>query len=272
MNDEFDSHPSEARLVAYLDGELGSDERAVLSRHLMECVGCARALGELRRSSRAFSEAVDGLRPPSTRLTADALRRRAEGGDAERSADEEQARFGWSTATRIAASVAVLLGAAAALPGSPVREWLDQSVQQIQAVLGGGDEAPDPGEIVAPPAPDRTGITDRSGVAVSASGGSILITLSEVPADTEIRVRLVGGPRAGVWNAGGQYNTAPGRIEVTAPASDALLVELPDLVQRVRLMVNGTLAAVARDGELEVTAPGAESRDGEFTFTPRGTK
>lgn len=268
MNDELDIHPSEARLVAYLDGELGRDERAVLSRHLMECAGCARALGELRRSSEAFSDAVAGLRPPSTRLTADGLRRRAAGGDADRSADEEQARFGWSTAARIAASVAVLLGAAAALPGSPVREWLGQSVQQIQAVLDGGEEAPESGEIEAPPAPDRAEVTDRSGVAVSASSGSILITLSEVPADTEIRVRLVGGPRAGVWNAGGQYNTAPGRIEVTAPSSDALLVEIPGLVERVRLVVNGELAAGARDGELEVTVPGAEARDDEFTFRP----
>lgn len=271
MDHHFDNHPDEARLVAYMDGELGRDERAELSRHLMECGECGRALGDLRRSSEAFSDAVAALRPPPTRATADDLRRGAAEAEGGRPPDVASPRSGWSTAARVAASLVVLLGAAAALPGSPVRSWIDRSVQQVQAILGGGGEAPEPGEIEAPRSPERAGATDRSGVAVSASDGSIHITLTEVPADTEIRVRLVAGPRAGVWNAGGRYDTGPGRIEVTAPASGALLVEIPRLVERVRLEVNGRLVAVGREGDLEVTVPGAELGDGEFTFRPSGT-
>ena len=272
MNHDTDSHPSEARLVAYLDGELGHDDRAAVSRHLLDCAECARTMAELRRSSEAFSEVVGGLRPPPTRTTAEDVRRRA-AEEAPSAAGDGRGRFAWSrwsTTARIAASVVVLLGAAAALPGSPVRSWLGRSVEQVQALLGGDRDRPAAEELETPPE-EAPVVEDRSGVAVSASSGSILITLHGVPQSTAIRVRMVDGPQAGVWNAGGEYRTAPGRIDVTDPESDALLVEIPRTVGQVRLEVNDELTAVSRDGELEVLVPGAELRDGEYSFRPPGT-
>ncbi|MFB6240174.1 MAG: hypothetical protein ABEJ46_01160, partial [Gemmatimonadota bacterium] len=79
--------------------------------------------------------------------------------------------FRWTTATRIAASVVVLLGAAAALPGSPVHSWIDRSVEGVQQLFS-GDEQTAPESPEAAPA-TRPEITDRSGVAVAASDGSI---------------------------------------------------------------------------------------------------
>lgn len=281
MNPHSDIHPSEARLVAYVDGELASDERATVSGHLEECDRCSRTLSELRRASSLFSEAAVALEPPASDVTAAETRRRA----ADRSPTDPQRTGGvsgdsgsgtsfrwsrWSTATRIAASIVVLLGAAAALPGSPVRSWIDRSVQQVEALLGGEADGPATVEPEAP-RPERPAARDRSGVAVSASSGSILVTLLEVPRSTSVRVQLVAGQQAGVWNAGGEYRTAPGRIEVTAPASDSLLVEIPRLVSRVELEVNDRLVAVGRDGELDVRIPDAEVRDGEFSFRPPGT-
>lgn len=281
MNPHSDSHPSEARLVAYVDGELARDERAAVSGHLEECGACSRALSELRRASSLFSEAAVALEPPASDVTAADTRRRAAdqspaerqptGGGADVSGDSGRGRsFRWSTATRIAASIVVLLGAAAALPGSPVRSWIDRSIQQVETLLGGGEDAPATVEPEAPQ-PERPAARDRSGVAVSASSGSILVTLRDVPRSTSVHVRLVAGQQAGVWNAGGEYRTAPGRIEVTAPASDSLLVEIPRLVSRVELEVNDRLVAIGRGGELDVRIPDAEIRDGEFTFRPPGT-
>lgn len=284
MNPHSDSHPSEARLVAYVDGELAPDERADVSSHLEECGACSRTLSELRRASSLFSEAAVVLEPPASEVTAEETRRRA----ADRSSTDRRPtgdgaavsgdngtslRWSrWSTATRIAASIVVLLGAAAALPGSPVRSWIDRSVQQVQALLGGGEHGPARVEPEArKPEPERPAARDRSGVAVSASSGSIVVTLRDVPGSTSVRVRLVAGEQAGVWNAGGEYRTAPGRIEVTAPASDSLLVEIPRLVSRVELEVNDRLVAVGRGGELDVRIPDAEISDGEFTFRPAGT-
>ena len=286
MNPDTDSHPSEARLVAYVDGELDPEVRASVSDHLAACDACARSLFELRRASSLFSDAAAALEPPPSDATPAETRRRA----AEAEPPERQGTAGgadapddagtgsrfswsrWSTATRVAASIAVLLGAAAALPGSPVRSWIDRSVQQVQALFGVDEsspavERPETGGERA----DRPGPVDRSGVAVSASDGSIVVTLRDVPRTTSVRVRLVNGQQAGVWNAGGEYRTAPGRIEVIAPASDSLLVEVPRLVSRVELEVNDRLVAVGRDGELDVRVPDAEIRDGEFTFQPPGT-
>lgn len=281
MNHDTDSHPSEARLMAYVDGELGPDGRAAVSGHLEECDPCGRTVAELRRASSLFSEATASLSPPPPDVTAAGTRARAAGAEKPRTTEGTGAATGsgegsgfrwsrWSTATRIAASLAVLLGAAAALPGSPVRSWIDRSVQQVQALLGGEDtEAA--AEQQEARRPDRTGDAERSGVAVSASSGAIRVTLRDVPPATAVVVRMVDGPQAGVWNAGGEYRTSPGRIEVTAPASDSLLVEIPRLVDLVEIRVNGGLVAVGRSGELDVRVPDAELRDGGFTFRPSGT-
>jgi len=39
----------EEKLSAYIDGELGYEERAVLEKHLLECPSCSRHLEEMRR-------------------------------------------------------------------------------------------------------------------------------------------------------------------------------------------------------------------------------
>lgn len=270
MNGDTDSHPSESRLLAYLDGELPPDERARVSRHLADCGACARTADELRAASEGLTSALSRLETPDSRLTARDVHRAAGSSDARGEAAEDGTGrvLGRGTAVRIAASVAVLLGAAAALPGSPLRSWIGRSVQEVQAFFGGGPEAaerPEPDRPAPPSAQD-----DRSGVAVAPEGGAVRIRLVRVPAGATVRVRLVDGPRAGVWNAGGQYRTASGRIEVTAPTSDDILVEVPRSASTVRVEVNGETAAVMRGGRLDVRVPGAALRDGEFEFTPGG--
>lgn len=272
MDRDFDSHPSEGRLVAYLDGELARDRRASLSRHLVECPGCARRLEELRAASEEFSTGLSRLEATEPHTTAGDLLRLGEEGSGRDSGgraadrDGEPSVFRRSTAARIAASVAVLLGAAAALPGSPVRSWIGRSVEQVQALLGAADEQ----RGVERPERSRPAATDRSGVAVSASEGSIRIRLTRVPDGTTVLVRLVAGSRAGVWNAGGEYRTGPGEIEVVAPDAETVLVEIPRSVPSVRLEVNGQTVVEGRDGDLETRVPGTDLRDGEFRFRPRG--
>lgn len=278
MNDDSDSHPGEARLLAYLDGELPPDERAGISRHLVECRACAGTLDELRGASDGLSAALSRLEPPESQLTAGDVRRadgRAVGAGTEETVvgegeDRRERTSGRTTALRIAASVAVLLGAAAALPGSPLRSWIGRSVQEVQALLGGG-AVQESAERPEPPrhdVADRSGVTDRSGVAVGPAEGSVRIRLVRVPASAAVRVRLVDGSKAGVWNAGGEFRTASGLIEVVAPTSGEILVEIPRSVYSVRLEVNGETAAVKRGGRLDVRVPGAVLRDGEFEFTP----
>ncbi|MFB6240173.1 MAG: anti-sigma factor, partial [Gemmatimonadota bacterium] len=78
MSHDTDSHPSRARLVACVDGEVPAEERARLSRHVEECRRCERRMEELRASSRTFSEAVGHLQPPPSDATADEIRRRTD--------------------------------------------------------------------------------------------------------------------------------------------------------------------------------------------------
>lgn len=282
MSDDSHSHPDEARLVAYLDGELTPGDRAELSRHLTECRRCAASLDEIRATSEEFSAAVSSLEPPRSSLTAADVRRagvsedRASAGAGE---DEQQAAGGSArtVALRIAASVAILFGVAAALPGSPVRSWIGRSVEEVRTLLF---DARTGGDVEETPASPRTGAADSaeavdsSGVAVGPADGAVQIRLVRVPETTRIRVRLVDGTRAGVWDAGGEYRTAAGSIEVAEPTSDQLLVELPRSVNRVRLEVNGTTAVLKEGSRLDVRVPGAVIEDDEFEFTAErgGTK
>lgn len=280
MDNDSDSHPSRGRLVAYLDDELERDERVSLSRHLEECGTCAETVRELEQSFGNFSRAVAGMEAPRREVTAEELRRRAgtrDGGvrasdgrrrDGDGGDDGRGSRIVSSTPMRVAASLAVLLGAAAALPGSPVRSWIGESVRQVQDFLGGGAEE----QAVVEAEPPRSEVEQRSGVAVPPSDGSVRITLLGVPGSTSVRLRLVDGPRAAVWNADGEYRTAPGRIEVTAPTSGELVVEIPRSAERARLEVNGRVAAVKNGGALDVRVPGTERVDGDFVFRPAGTK
>lgn len=277
MREESHSHPSEARLVAHLDGELPPQERAEVSRHLDECPACAASLDELRAASEEFSSAVSRLESPASSLSVADIRRSAgrggsgSGGSVVGRVDEEAAGSSpRAAALRVAASVVILLGVAAALPGSPVRSWIGRSVQEVRTLLFDGDGAPevDDGAVPAPTGADSVEAVERSGLAVGPADGSVLVRLVRVPESTTVRVRLVEGSRAGVWNAGGEYRTASGSIEVTAPTSGELLVELPRSVHEVRLEVNGETAAVKEGSRLDVRVAGAVLRDGQFEFTP----
>src|SRR5215208_6305806 len=56
-------HASAELLSAYLDGQVGTDEAAVVERHLAECAGCADELRGLD-AVRALLVRLPALRPP----------------------------------------------------------------------------------------------------------------------------------------------------------------------------------------------------------------
>ncbi len=73
---------SRRRLSAYVDGELGPDERRRVARHVEECEDCGRAERSLRRLIGGL-RLLGGGRPPT--LADDAIERvRAADGPAER--------------------------------------------------------------------------------------------------------------------------------------------------------------------------------------------
>src|SRR5690606_36325692 len=173
-------HAGEGRLQAYLDGELSTAERAVVSGHLSACAACAEELDVLKEASRQLSlslRLLDSVAPAPTPVPA-ALARAG----AERVVVVRRALLR-------AAGIVLLLagGGAAALPGSPVREWVRTAWDRGVALFGGAVQEPTPDAGAEP-----------VGIDAAPVDGRIRVALVDLPAGTEVRVRLVDGPVAWV--------------------------------------------------------------------------
>lgn len=274
-------HPGEGTLLSHLDGELSGEERARLRRHLEACGHCRSRLEGLRRAARTFSRAVARLdrRPPPADVSAILERRRraaGEGrpGDGPGSAGggqaapdgaatgpaDDHAGPGWRAAwLKAAVLLLTVAGVAAALPGSPLRGWLERSLDRIG--LTAEDDAP-----VAAAGRGEPEGRAGAGVSVPLREGHVMVRLTGAPAGTEVRVRLVPGDEAGVRAVGGRYRTAPGEVELEEPTGGAVSVRLPRS-GTARVEVDGSPVLIkARDG-LRVLAPSADTAGSEIRFS-----
>lgn len=239
------NHITEDTLLAYLDGELESEQRARVAEHLLACEKCRQALDALRQRSRLLSEGL----PPVERSPASAawseLRTRAprtrEASTAAAPSDEDAVR---SVRTFLQAAALVLAfagAAAAAIPGSPVRGWLEHSVDAVAQLFTADAEEAD--------RPEATGEA-LSAVAVKPEKGQIRIQLTQPAPGVVVRVELVEGERALVRARESRYRTAPGRIEVVQPRRGEVHVELPSLAREARVEVDGRPAVWLEGGRL----------------------
>lgn len=236
-------HPDDGVLLALLDGELADERRSAVEAHVEGCDPCASRLDALTRASRRLAGALETLDvPPPDVEAAELVRagRRAPGpGDW---SPEEGSRRGAALLKAAALVLAFAGAAAAAVPGSPVHDWLSGLVR---AAPEAGDAAP----------ADRTSVPDREGVpgvAVQMEDGRVTVLVTRAPSGTSVTVRLTDGTEAGVWARGGRYRTAPGRIEVVEPSPDEVLVEIPSGAVEARITVNGRTVWTREDGELRL--------------------
>lgn len=133
------THLDEGTIQAFLDDELPSRERAAAAAHLVRCDACRRSHDELSRVAATFATGIAALdvAPPVARTPGLAAPRRL--------------RLLTPSLARAAGLVLLLAAAAsAAVPGSPVRQWL----------AGDPEPVPEPaateattGPAVRPPSP-----------------------------------------------------------------------------------------------------------------------
>src|SRR5690606_37871670 len=130
------------------------------------------------------------------------------------------------------------------------------------ALFGGAPQDPAP----EPPAADAAGI-DAAPV-----NGRIEIDLVDLPAGTEVRVRLVDRPVA--WGEatdarGGpplRVPRGPGRVEVSGGGGGLLRVDLPRGAADARIEVDGRLHVFKSGDELRFARPEAGAGGQEATF------
>jgi anti-sigma factor RsiW len=236
------SHVDEGVLQALLDGEVRGRERKDAERHLGECPACAADLHAARERSEFLSGALAMVDAPAPTRAAYANVVREKG-----------RRTGWGLRdlSRAAILIIGLSTAAYAIPGSPVRGWIDDLLGRLavtevpvvddQAI---GEAAPEPAV---------------TGISVLPADGRVQVAIRDAGSGLRVRARLGDGDQAEVLAAGeaanARFQSGPGRIEVVGAASGNLDVVLPRGATEAVVTVDGRVYVYKEGPELRVTTP-----------------
>ncbi len=255
------SHFTEGVLQAYLDDEVAADARAQIAAHVVGCSACAGRLQELHELNDTFASAVGLVDAPA--LPAAAL------AEVRARAARQPWRERWAGSSRTLARAAMLvLGltgvAVAAVPGSPLREWLVQTWQSFRQPQQ---------EVVAPvPAAAPQPEAPPTGMRLEAAEGRIRISLREPAADTRIHVILIDGTRALVETTGNaaarRIATGSGWLELTGTGAGDLRISLPRGVSNATIEVDGRVLLTKEGDDLRYLGTTADTAGAELIFRP----
>jgi hypothetical protein len=251
-------HLDEGVLQALADGEVLPGGRRAAEAHVAGCGACAAQLAALRgnRSLLAGALARVDVAPPTAQAQM-ALRRR-------------RARAGWwgaearAALLRAAALLLVLGGAAAAaVPGSPLRAWLDGPA----AAPAPAPRAPAPRvhEVAPPPPPPAAGVSilpDGGRVRVVINGAARGLRVHARMADAELVEVAASGPAASA-----RFRTSPGRVEVVGAGAGEVRIALPRGAETAAVEVDGVVYLAKAGDRLRAVDPAARlDANGEAEF------
>lgn len=246
------NHLDEGTLQAFLDDELAPRERAEAAEHLMGCGTCRAAHDELRSANALFSEAMAELDTAPLAGAAPGVRR-----------GRRVARLGTGTFVKAAGlTLFVAAAASAAVPGSPVRAWIES------VVVSTPEPAPPPAAAPVAESPAAPAGALPAGLSVMPRAGRVDVEVTGLE-NTTIRLQEGVGESVTVSSRGAQrdpsFRSASGRIGVRGGVGGELLVELPPSLPGGRLVVDGRVYAEVVSGELLVRVPG-ETVDGAVVW------
>lgn len=234
-------HLSDQELGLLCDGEDLGDRNEFARRHLASCHACTRALDALESEAAMHARDLVLLDHALPRVSVEAVMARARARPRRR-------------AGLIAAGVGFLLfagAAAAALPGSPVRDYMRRFLVPRRAA-----SVTPSSRVIDAPAP-RDVEQSSTGVAfVPSRGAEIRFDATQV--DGTLRLSMVEGASIRITHRGGTaaYRvTADGvSVDNTGSTADFELV-VPQTVSRVRVRVDTRTVFEREGGSIRTTAP-----------------
>ncbi|HEX6694088.1 MAG TPA: zf-HC2 domain-containing protein [Longimicrobiales bacterium] len=272
------NHAGEGLLQAYVDGELTAEEKSSLAAHLGTCAVCEAELDGLRAAGAVVHEALSLLDAPVPLARA----REAFAGRAEIRPPASQIEFpirrrgafGITAASgglaRAAALVLLVAGSAAAvIPGSPLRRWLEQGIDRIAAVITGRTETP--AVVTTAPAPvppvEETFVPGAE-MSVAPSGGAVRIAVQATGG--ELRVFLVDAAAVSVQTDSSahdaSFRSGRGRLDVLNAGESVVVIRLPRSVMRATIEVNGSPYLTKDGDQLRTEGPLIRRSSDEIVF------
>lgn len=245
-------HLDAATIVAVRDGEpVDGGTRA----HLDECATCSAALSAAHTRREAIARTLTALDRPieSTAAKAGVRARMRPAGSA------WPPKWGGRHLGRAAAILLVTAGAAAALPGSPLRTLLSPTAStpsEPSIVAAPAEAMAETATVDAPPTRITVAVPDGFAhiiVRGAAPGSEISVTWTHQPT-----VSLSAAP-------GSRFTYASGRVEVDA-SRGAVLAEFPRDATRISLEVDGYLFLTGSSEALEILGPAIERTNESIRF------
>ncbi len=245
------------------DPDAAADEHA---RHVEGCAACSRALEAARRQASAIASALDALEADigdlerarrAVRLRVAEHSAQAAGGS---SLPARASRRAFWSISRAAGILLVTAAGLSALPGSPVRAWVEKLVSP------GTEEAaaPEPrptAKVTAAEVPPA-----EAGLRISVAGGPVAVVLRGASPGTEILVTWIPGSEAALFApVGSRFTSGEGRLEA-ALAPGRVRVELPRGFSPLSLEVDGSVLLRSTSQGLEVKGDVVERGDTGITF------
>jgi hypothetical protein len=258
------THQGEGGMLAYLDGELDTEDRDAFERHLAECAVCEAELGRLQDDAELFSGAVALLVAPVRTEAALAGVRRAHGQRRARSMTQRLLPY---AATLVLGVAGV---ASATVPASPVYGWPATVFARLASLAEGRDDAPVAVQPADEPAAAGPVVVGEAGVSIRPLDGAVRIVVRGADPALQVRARLVESPQAEVIAVGeasrARFQTGAGSITVHDPGPGELRLDLPESAARITVEING-LPYLSREGDrLRVHRPAMDAAGGELRF------
>jgi hypothetical protein len=253
------SHTAEGSLQTYLDGELDSAAAAELDQHLAVCDACARELESLRslsfRASEAF--ALLDVAPPM-------LRAQAAIAAARRDERSSFARFAASGLAKAAMLTLVLAGAAAAIPGSPLRRVIERLFSRDDVAVDVPATAPS--DVTPAPAVEM----EEHAAYVSPANNAVRVVIHAPAGAVDVVVRLIDTDRAEVETSSSQtgvrFRSATGRLEIVGMGAGTVTIGVPRDLAAARIEVNGAVHAFKQGSALHLSGPAGTAQGSEVKF------
>ncbi len=233
-------HPTEGVLQAYLDGEVLSEPREALDRHLTACEECRGQLADLDDLASRAREALAGI-DLSTPALAEAL------WEVRRARAARRAHVHRRGRVAVAASAVLVAGAglAAMAPGSPLRR-LWEPAETLPVAVATSEQAL---ELAA--------VSEPRGVGVPPQDGAVSVIFEGVPAGSSVEIHIVDEERATVVAPeASRFEAGEGsaRIAVSGPEAE-LRVELPRALASAEILVNGEVVYRSVGGDASYPGP-----------------
>ena len=203
-------HLDDERLERLLHGELAPEIAGAARTHLLECAECRARVAAAEREEREVFALIGAVDHPVPAISLEMV--------LERARSRPAAWHRWAAAALLTVGLG---GAAYALPGSPIRRWVDAAIMSVAG----------PSEQAAPQAEPGAEPVDGAGIALSpgdglviafagpAEGGSARIAFTS---GAEVTIRAPSGAatfRAESDQVLVQRAGVPARFDIEIPAS-----------------------------------------------------